>query len=286
MATLAQLLAANQGGSSGLVAAALRKGLVKPDALLKPGMYDPNLDFTGQTQGLSFRQQFGQNTDPSDVATYNPGSDYNLGGSRTHEGVFGGPGRYVDPVTGQSTDYSTPGALAELLHTRDTTLQRGGEDYNTATQNLQRNYRNLGVSQGERARAQGVSHGGALAQALRKRTENQGRDQSGLDTSWRRLSDDTNYQYDTGRGRVLSGASQQQGDLDRGLGQATEQNTLFGQQLGTAKVTSAQQMGTLPDLPAPDFSPTRASAVAKANRPATNALAAAYYKRLGLPVPR
>lgn len=240
MATLAQLLAANKGGSSALVAAALRKGQVKTSDLVQPGMYDPALDWQAQNEALGFSQQYG--TEPGNL---NPGSDYNVQGSRLHEKVFGGSGSYVDPVTGQRTDYSTPGGLAELATQR----QRGQENYNIATSDLQRNYQRLGTQQAGATRAAGAAGGGALHQALLKRQGNQAHDQSGLDASWRRMVDDN----ELARNNLLADAGQAQGKLDRGLSDATSSHGLFNQQLGEGRVQSAQQLGTLPDLPTPDM---------------------------------
>lgn len=240
-----------------LVAAALRKGMVKPTDLLQPGMYDPALDWQGQNQNLGYSQST---------------QDTALGGSRLHESVFGGQGFYADPVTGQRTDYSTPGGLAELAGAR----ARGQEDYNTATQNLGRNYQNLGTQQAGAARAAGVSQGGALHQALQKRQANQGREQGALDTSWRRLVDDN----ELSRNKLLGQAAQGQQNLDIGASRAGAGNTLFNQQLGEAKVGSAQGMGTLPELPVPSF-----SAGYNVNQQFGNALANAYYKRIGKKVP-
>lgn len=231
---------------SALVAAALRKNLVKPTDLVKPGMYDPALDWQGQNENQGFLQTT---------------QDATLGGSRLHEQLFGGQGFYADPVTGQRTDYNNPGALADALRVRDTTLGRGQEDFNTATNDLQRSYQRLGASQGGAARQAGVAHGGALQAALKARQGNQSHDQSALDTSWRRLADDTNQNYNTQRGNLLSQAAQGQQDIDTGLSRAGAANTLFNQQLGEAKVGSAQQMGTLPDLPTPNMKTGRASQV-------------------------
>jgi hypothetical protein len=247
----------NQNFGNALVAAALRRGQVKTKDLLSPGMYDPALDWQQQSENLGY----GQNV-----------QDTALGGSRLHEQIFGGSGFYADPVTGARTDYSTPGALGQLAQSR----QRGDQDYRTATGNLARQYRNQEIAQGAGARAAGVSHGGALRAALEKRSQNQAHDQSGLDTSWRRMVDDNAAQRNT----VLSGAAQDQQNIDTSASRAGAANTLFNTQLGEAKVQSGQQMGTLPELPTPDF-----SAGYQTNQRFGNALAAAYYKRLGLPVP-
>ena len=60
---------------------------------------------------------------------------------------------------------------------------RAAEDHGTATANLGRQYGNLARSQGQQAQQAGAVGGGALADALLKRTANQGREQTGLDTS-------------------------------------------------------------------------------------------------------
>lgn len=243
MPSLSQIMAANQPASSGLLAAALRKGVIKTSDLVKPGMYDPNLDFTGQTQGLGFFQQYG--VDPTDPSANNPGSAYNVGTAHINEGLSGGSGSYRDPQTGQTLNYTVPGTLAELGNAKS----NAHADYLTQTGNVQRGYQNLASSQAGRAEAAGVAHGGALEQALAKRTANQGRDQGALDESWRR--------YVTGNdlavNKAIGGAAQGQQTLDTGLGNAQASNTLFKNQLGTAKVASAQGMGNLPDLPTPDM---------------------------------
>jgi hypothetical protein len=86
----------------------------------------------------------------------------------------------------------------------DIGTQRGyaTEDHSRAIQMLQRSYQQLGSQQGQQARVMGVSGGGALLQAARKRAENQAIDQqpidtgfnrqiAGLDTQQGRLNEDT-----------------------------------------------------------------------------------------------
>ena len=208
-------------------------------ANVKPGMYDPSIDMQGAQEQLGASYTLGSK------AVGLPGSDP----GDIHTGLYGQSGTYVDPATGQQEQFSTPGLLAALQQRHDTALQRGQEDYNTSTGNLQRNYQNLGVSQAERARAAGVAEGGSLAQALQKRTANQARDQSGLDTNWRRFQDDTNNQYNTDRNNALAQAFTQS---TRGIGA----HELFQSQLGDAKLQSAQQLGTLPTAPPPGTVPT------------------------------
>ena len=191
---------------------------------VKPGMYDPSLDWQGQTeqQGFGFAQQ--------DI----------------HDRLHGASGDF------EGQHFDTPGLLQALQTRRDTALGRGREDYNTRTGDLNTSYQRLGTSQGERARAAGVAEGGSLAQALQKRTANQAHDQAGIDTSWRRFQDDTNTQYETGRNDALAGAS-----TEATRGQAA--HILFGDQLGAAKVQSAQGMGTLPTAPPPGMIPSLAT---------------------------
>jgi hypothetical protein len=257
MASLSQLLQANNPAQAALIAAALRRGQVKTSDLLTPGMYDPNLDFSQQSQNLGYLNTVG---------------DTQLSGSRIHEGLLGGSGFYADPVTGQRTDYTTQGSLADLLQNRN----RAESDYHTNTQQLGQSYQRLGAQQAGAARAAGVAQGGALVQAMQKRTANQGQQQGQLDEGWRRYVQD----YDQNRNSLIGQAAQQQQGVDISGQRAGAANELFQSQVGQAKVQSAQGLGTLPELPAPSFSQGY-----NVNQNFGNALAAAYYKRLGKKVP-
>lgn len=80
----------------------------------------------------------------------------------------------IDAVN-QQKGYS----LADNLRTRE----RTNADYGTATTALGKRYSDLGNAQAQGAQQAGVVGGGALADALLKRTANQGVDQAGLDTT-------------------------------------------------------------------------------------------------------
>ena len=78
----------------------------------------------------------------------------------------------------------------------DTRYNRGTEDYQRNTAELQRQFRLLGNRQGQQMRAYGVSRGGGALQAARKRQENQGREQGQMDLNYGRFSQDIGSQRD------------------------------------------------------------------------------------------
>lgn len=154
--------------------------------------------------------------------------------------------------------------LGDLLTSR----QRGQQDYQTATGDLTRSYTRLGDSQRQNAQAAGVAEGGALAQALMKRQENQAHDQAGIDTQQSRFlqdnqtqTDRTNQSYDR-QGAALN-LSNQRGtedlgqnffrsatDANTGYQRAGIQNAAFGRQLNAEELAIAAQNGGLPTRPA------------------------------------
>lgn len=120
-----------------------------------PGTYDPTID---ANRDAASRGLFDLRQD-TERANTRAGGDLGL----ATEGV------------NQSRGWS----LADNMRTRT----RSQEDHGTATENLGRQYTNLGRSQAQQAQQAGAVGGGALAQALLKRTANQGREQKGLDTT-------------------------------------------------------------------------------------------------------
>lgn len=101
-------------------------------------------------------------------------------------------------------------------------MQRGrqGEDYATANSQLKRQFANLGESQAEAGEAAGL-HGGFAAQAARKRAENQGIEQQGIDRQNTRSLEDLDVGYERG-GQ----------ELDRSIGRIREDNSIQGTRLG------------------------------------------------------
>lgn len=83
-------------------------------------------------------------------------------------------------------DYSR--GLADLLTART----NANTDYQSNVATLDRNFAQLGRHQGQSAAAAGVSAGGALAQALQKRTTNQAIERAPIDTNFQRFNDASN----------------------------------------------------------------------------------------------
>lgn len=144
-----------------------------------PGAYDPALDAAYDSAARGFRYGV------EDTATADLRGTNDYGFNR-------------DQIVRQRDQ-----TLADMLtaHTRE------GQDYSANTANLARSYQQLGNSQREGAQASGVAAGGALAQALAKRTANQAIDQAPIDTGHQRAQEN----YDVGVKRTNEGA-----DLDLG----------------------------------------------------------------------
>ena len=125
-----------------------------------PGSYDPTIDanYAAAARGLGDLRQ--------DVERENTRGANDLSLAIGADGQSG---------IGQQKAWS----LSDNMRSRT----RSQEDHGTATANLGRQYGNLARSQGQQAQQAGAVGGGALADALLKRTANQGREQSGLDTS-------------------------------------------------------------------------------------------------------
>lgn len=150
-----------------------------------------------------------------------------------------------------------------------TALRRGQEDYGTNTEGLRRSYTRLGEAQAQGAQAAGVAGGGALAAALRARAENQGIEQSALDTNFGRFTQDNtvqqtrlgeDYTRSSGRmgtqnqealGRLELGRKRGVSDLATQLSRGGRENTAFGQDVAEQRFFQAGQAGwTAPNAPA------------------------------------
>jgi hypothetical protein len=114
-----------------------------------------------------------------------------------------------------------------------TSRARAGEDYGTATADLSRQYERLGSQQTQGARAAGVSAGGALAQAMRARAENQAHDRAPIDTSYQRFGQDS-ARDET---RTIE-------NRDTSLGRIGEDRSLQVGRIGEDRTTSLGRIGT------------------------------------------
>lgn len=213
-----------------------------------PGTYDPAIDAqVGQAgRGLGdllsdYVRDYGE---PGTALGGRSGEDYGLGKANVQRGLDQG----LEDITRMSGR-----SLADLLQART----RGGEDYAQNIAGLQRGFAQLGAAQGQTARAAGVQRGGALAQALAKRTENEAIARAPIDTGFARFNADSGtaesrLSEDTIRStsRLREGAATDFGALDRGLLRGTEdaatqlararrENTQFGLDANAARFYQA-----------------------------------------------
>lgn len=184
----------------------------------------------------------GRQSEDYGLAKQYMGEDYNQGKSQLAQD-YGTSKGYLDQDRASS--------LGDLL----TAKNRGQEDYGQAVKDLDRSYGRLGDSQRQNANAAGVGGGGALAQAMMKRKENQAYDQSGIDRSNSRFMQDNQTQTDrTNQGFDRQGASLQQGfdrgnqSLDQGFQRGTtqldQQNTRGLADMLTGRNQSAEDLDT------------------------------------------
>lgn len=180
-----------------------------------PGSYDPTIDVQlGQAQrgygdlGTDYTKDWGE---LGTALGGRQGTDFKT--ARDRLGIQGG---------WQNSDF-------------DQQKTRLGEDYGRSIGDLTRQYGRLGNNQRQAAAAAGVAGGGALAQALRKRTENMAYDRQPIDQAFSRGNTD----IDTNRSRFNEQQGWQTTDLTntytRGnedaltaLGRAGRETTQFG----------------------------------------------------------
>lgn len=133
------------------------------------------------------------------------------------------------------------GALASALTSNAISENRLRQDTATATSNLQRQYAQQGQGQAQAAQAAGAVGGGALAQALLKRTANQARDQQGIDQQQQRGLSDLMRSADQAR----YAANDQLGALklgyDRGVEDRGTALTRAGRELTSFTTDTAEQ---------------------------------------------
>jgi hypothetical protein len=145
--------------------------------------------------------------------------DVNLGADRSLADLQRGSGR----------------TIADLVRDRG----RAGEDYQSNVEGLRRNYARLGAQQGQVARQAGVQRGGALAQALMKRRENEAIDRRPMDVGFARFGEDSAQ----AEGRVREDTALGEGRIgeDRGLrvGRINEDTSL-----GLGRIGEDRELGT------------------------------------------
>lgn len=190
-------------------------GFTPFDSGAKPpsGTYDPSLDaaLRGAERG------YGDLTADAGTADLRAGSDIGLLARQNYE---------------QRT---------QLV--QDTTRNRNrlNEDYTTNTQSLARRYMQQGQAQAQSGQAAGVAGGGALAQALLKRTANQGIEQKGLDTSRDRGLADLQSAQDRGLSDLMRSYDYAKLGYDRGVEDRRTSVQRGGRELGAFRTDTAEQ---------------------------------------------
>lgn len=130
---------------------------------------------------------------------------------------------------------------------------RENEDYSRNVGLLTRRYGQLGDQQTEQANAAGVINGGALLQSAAKRSENQGIEQTGLDTAHRRTLEDLTAREASVTADEGAQAGQLALTLNRGgedrttqLQRALRENSAFGLDLNAQRAYQAAGSGWAP----------------------------------------
>jgi hypothetical protein len=147
-----------------------------------PGTYDPAIDAQVAQTGRGLQDvldDYVRNYGELGTALGGrAGEDFGLGKQRAYQSLSQG---LEDVNVGAGRN------LADLLTART----RAGEDYQTNIAGVQRGFAQQGAQQTQAARAAGVQRGGALAQALAKRTENEAIARQPIDTGYQRFTADS-----------------------------------------------------------------------------------------------
>lgn len=194
-----------------------------------PGSYDPNLD----AELAATQRGFVDTTSDVERAGGRASNDYAIGQGDIGRQRDQGLADLLRRRTRGAEDFAAQGqdlqrgygrSLADLLTSR----ARAGEDYGRSVAGLQRSYSQLGDTQRQRAQQSGTARGGALAQALAKRTANQAWDRAPIDQGYQRFGADSaqrqgrlNEDLQLGQGRIKT--AQDRFNQDYGAGGWAEQ---------------------------------------------------------------
>jgi hypothetical protein len=213
------------------------------------------------------------------VGTYDPAIDYNAGAAKRGWQQTQNDAQTAFEQGQQDYDLN----LGDLTTGRDRTLAdlltgktRLNEDYGIQTKELGRQYGILGRQQTEGAAQRGVTSAGLLGKSAAVRSENQGREQSGLDlarnrgladigTNRTRVGEDFTrgkLGLDLGNARTFGGFNGQAivnpltgqpefGSLLTGVTRAGAENTAFQTAASQQRAAGAQAMGYVSPLTQP-----------------------------------
>lgn len=217
-------------GSFGVVGAGLSNGIhLKPTPPKPPaGSYNPDLDAARAAAGrgiLDTRQDI-------ELGLARAGQDYTFGKEDVQ--------RTFDRGTQDLT----------------TAHQRNDQDFATNTNLLQRSFNILAGQQAGQQRQMGVAGGGAALQAAAKRQENQGIQQTGLNTSHQRANENIlreagrlGEDRGTGLGRLGVGYNRQVTDFGTQGYRAERENKQYGLDIDAQRYFQAAQTGWEPPPP-------------------------------------
>jgi hypothetical protein len=200
--------------------------------IVPPGTYDPSLDAALGQQQRGLQDLVGL---APDTATGDYGGSTGTGIDRATRDLIRQTGYYgQDLQTGTDrTNQQYGRSLDDLLKQRE----RDKADYGTNLATLQRNYDILGSNQSQNARKAGVASGGAIQQAMDKRTANQAIDKAPIDLAFNRaLEDSTAAQTRLGQDQTYD-LGQLQTTYNRGVG---ELGISTGRQIDDAKLAAQQ----------------------------------------------
>lgn len=172
---------------------------------LPAGSFDPAIEYSAgaANRGLGYQQQ--------DYGTQWAGLQTDAQGNIVRPGDLNARNPGGSPKYGRG--------LQDYFQQRDRLTQQ----HDTTVADLLRNYQRLGSQQTQAAAQAGVAEGGALAQALQKRTANEAHDQAPIDTAYSQGLSDLLTQTTRGATDAYTG-------LQRAVGEnAPYQATLFTQ---------------------------------------------------------
>lgn len=227
---------------------------------LPAGSYDPSLLYQSQNANLGQTYAAGDydTTTGRINADYGTnlgrlGEDYATNTTRAGEDYGTSSGRLSEDygINSQRTaqNYDWQGQDLSTGHSRS--LSDLLTQYSQSNEDRQRAYGRLGNEQTQSAAAHGLASGGALAQAMRKRAENQQFEQGRSDLAYGTATGRENEDYGTNSSRLGVRREQDLGDLSRNYGRSSADlytNYTRGTQDASTDYTRAtQDLGTNKD---------------------------------------
>jgi len=213
---------------------ATKKPKPKPKAKPKgtpnipPGSYDPILDANLRASERGLANLRADIEPDTGIQRIRAQDDYLVGDAEIQQAQKRAGEDYNTATGNVNTGYQRN--LTDLLKAR----AQGSEDYGTSIAGVQRGFANLGTNQAGQQRKAGVWQGGAVAQAAQKRAANEQLARAPIDTAYQRFvadSTQTEGRLNEDKGRSLADLlrARTRGDEDLGT-QSLKLSTGFGRQ--------------------------------------------------------